>query len=241
MLEMRFVRENIELVKENLKKRNSDYNVDELLSFDVKRRELLQEVEVLKEERNDSSALIGKYKKEGTDTTELMDRMQKISGQIKDLDEQLSEIDKKQEYMLLTIPNMLHSSTPTGSGEEDNIEIKKWGEPKKFTFTPKSHDELGVDLGILDFERGSKLGGSRFTVYKGGAAKLERALINFMLDTHTSEHGYEEILNDNQIFDGGFSNLEKFKNLLSNQNFDNLTNEQLNVINNFRTFISGQV
>lgn len=123
-----------------------------------------------------------------------MDRMQKISGQIKDLDEQLSEIDKKQEYMLLTIPNMLHSSTPTGSGEEDNIEIKKWGEPKKFTFTPKSHDELGVDLGILDFERGSKLGGSRFTVYKGGAAKLERALINFMLDTHTSEHGYEEIL-----------------------------------------------
>ena len=194
MLEMRFVRENIELVKENLKKRNSDYNVDELLSFDVKRRELLQEVEVLKKERNDSSALIGKYKKEGTDTTELMDRMQKISGQIKDLDEQLSEIDKKQEYMLLTIPNMLHSSTPTGSGEEDNIEIKKWGEPKKFTFTPKSHDELGVDLGILDFERGSKLGGSRFTVYKGGAAKLERALINFMLDTHTSEHGYEEIL-----------------------------------------------
>ena len=100
MLEMRFVRENIELVKENLKKRNSDYNVDELLSFDVKRRELLQEVEVLKKERNDSSALIGKYKKEGTDTTELMDRMQKISGQIKDLDEQLSEIDKKQEYML---------------------------------------------------------------------------------------------------------------------------------------------
>ena len=194
MLEMRFVRENIELVKENLKKRNSDYNVDELLSFDVKRRELLQEVEVLKKERNDSSALIGKYKKEGTDTTELMDRMQKISGQIKDLDEQLSEIDKKQEYMLLTIPNMLHNSTPTGSGEEDNIEIKKWGEPKKFTFTPKSHDELGVDLGILDFERGSKLGGSRFTVYKGGAAKLERALINFMLDTHTSEHGYEEIL-----------------------------------------------
>jgi seryl-tRNA synthetase len=194
MLEMRFVRENIELVKENLKKRNSDYNVDELLSFDVKRRELLQEVEVLKKERNDSSALIGKYKKEGTDTTELMDRMQKISGQIKDFDEQLSEIDKKQEYMLLTIPNMLHNSTPTGSGEEDNIEIKKWGEPKKFTFTPKSHDELGVDLGILDFERGSKLGGSRFTVYKGGAAKLERALINFMLDTHTSEHGYEEIL-----------------------------------------------
>ena len=194
MLEMRFVRENIELVKENLKKRNSDYNVDELLSFDVKRRELLQEVEGLKKERNDSSALIGKYKKEGTDTTELMNRMQKISGQIKDFDEQLSEIDKKQEYMLLTIPNMLHNSTPTGSGEEDNIEIKKWGEPKKFTFTPKSHDELGVDLGILDFERGSKLGGSRFTVYKGGAAKLERALINFMLDTHTSEHGYEEIL-----------------------------------------------
>ena len=194
MLEMRFIRENIELVKENLKKRNSDYDLDGLLYLDTKRRELLQEVETLKKERNDSSSLIGKYKRDGIDTAELMSRMQIISGQIKDLDDKLVEINSKQEYMLLTIPNMLDDSTPVGNGEEDNIEIKKWGTPREFSFEPKSHDELGVDLGILDFERGSKLGGSRFTVYKGLAAKLERALINFMLDTHTAEHGYNEIL-----------------------------------------------
>ena len=194
MLEMRFIRENIELVKENLKKRNSDYDLDGLLYLDTKRRELLQEVETLKKERNDSSSLIGKYKIDGIDTAELMSRMQIISGQIKDLDDKLVEINSKQEYMLLTIPNMLDDSTPVGNGEEDNIEIKKWGTPREFSFEPKSHDELGVELGILDFERGSKLGGSRFTVYKGLAAKLERALINFMLDTHTAEHGYNEIL-----------------------------------------------
>ena len=194
MLEMRFIRENIELVKENLKKRNSDYDLDGLLYLDTKRRELLQEVETLKKERNDSSSLIGKYKRDGIDTAELMSRMQIISGQIKDLDDKLVEINSKQEYMLLTIPNMLDDSTPVGNGEEDNIEIKKWGTPREFSFEPKSHDELGVELGILDFERGSKLGGSRFTVYKGLAAKLERALINFMLDTHTAEHGYNEIL-----------------------------------------------
>lgn len=194
MLEMRFIRENIELVKENLKKRNSDYDLDGLLYLDTKRRELLQEVETLKKERNDSSSLIGKYKRDGIDTAELMSRMQIISGQIKNLDDKLVEINSKQEYMLLTIPNMLNDSTPVGNGEEDNIEIKKWGTPREFSFEPKSHDELGVELGILDFERGSKLGGSRFTVYKGLAAKLERALINFMLDTHTAEHGYNEIL-----------------------------------------------
>ena len=194
MLEMRFIRENIELVKENLKKRNSDYDLDGLLYLDTKRRELLQEVETLKKERNDSSSLIGKYKRDGIDTAELMSRMQIISGQIKNLDDKLVEINSKQEYMLLTIPNMLDDSTPVGNGEEDNIEIKKWGTPREFSFEPKSHDELGVELGILDFERGSKLGGSRFTVYKGLAAKLERALINFMLDTHTAEHGYNEIL-----------------------------------------------
>ncbi len=194
MLEMRFIRENIELVKENLKKRNSDYDLDGLLYLDTKRRELLQEVETLKKERNDSSSLIGKYKRDGIDTAELMSRMQIISGQIKDLDDKLVEINSKQEYMLLTIPNILDDSTPVGNGEEDNIEIKKWGTPREFSFEPKSHDELGVELGILDFERGSKLGGSRFTVYKGLAAKLERALINFMLDTHTAEHGYNEIL-----------------------------------------------
>ena len=194
MLEMRYIRENAEKVREYLKNRKSDFDLDGLLKLDEERRNILQKVELLKKERNESSTLIGKYKKEGKDTAELMDRMQRVSGEIKELDKELAEIDEKQVKFTYTIPNKLHDTTPVGESEDDNVEIRKWGEPRKFDFTPKSHDELGVNLGILDFERGSKLAGSRFTVYKKQAARLERALINFMLDTHTSEHGFEEIL-----------------------------------------------
>ena len=194
MLEMRYIRENAEKVREYLKNRKSDFDLDGLLKIDEERRNILQKVELLKKERNESSTLIGKYKKEGKDTAELMDRMQRVSGEIKELDKELAEIDEKQVKFTYTIPNKLHDTTPVGESEDDNVEIRKWGEPRKFDFTPKSHDELGVNLGILDFERGSKLAGSRFTVYKRQAARLERALINFMLDTHTSEHGFEEIL-----------------------------------------------
>lgn len=194
MLDIRFIRENTEAVRKYLKNRNSDFDLEGLLSLDIKRRELLQKVEMLKKERNESSSLIGKYKKEGKDATELLERMKSVSDEIKLLDQEVSTIDSKQAQYLLSIPNKLHESTPYGESEDDNVEIRKWGEPTKFDFEPKSHDELGVNLDILDFERGVKLGGSRFTVYKKGAAKLERALINFMLDTHTEEHGYEEIL-----------------------------------------------
>ena len=194
MLEMRYIRENVEKVREYLKNRKSDFDLDGLLKLDEERRNILQKVELLKKERNESSTLIGKYKKEGKDTAELMDRMQRVSGEIKELDKELAEIDEKQVKFTYTIPNKLHDTTPVGESEDDNVEIRKWGEPRKFDFTPKSHDELGVNLDILDFERGSKLAGSRFTVYKRQAARLERALINFMLDTHTSEHGFEEIL-----------------------------------------------
>ena len=194
MLEMRYIRENAEKVREYLKNRKSDFDLDGLLKLDEERRNILQKVELLKKERNESSTLIGKYKKGGKDTAELMDRMQRVSGEIKELDKELAEIDEKQVKFTYTIPNKLHDTTPVGESEDDNVEIRKWGEPRKFDFTPKSHDELGVNLDILDFERGSKLAGSRFTVYKRQAARLERALINFMLDTHTSEHGFEEIL-----------------------------------------------
>ncbi|RRD39469.1 serine--tRNA ligase [Leptotrichia sp. OH3620_COT-345] len=194
MLEMRYIRENAEKVREYLKNRNSDFDLDGLLKLDEERRNILQKVEMLKKERNESSALIGKYKKEGKDATELLERMQKVSNEVKKLDQALAEIDEKQIKLTFTIPNKLHDTTPMGENENDNIEIRKWREPRKFSFTPKSHDELGTELGILDFERGSKIGGSRFTVYKKQAARLERALINFMLDTHTSEHGYNEIL-----------------------------------------------
>ncbi|WP_455514793.1 serine--tRNA ligase [Pseudostreptobacillus sp.] len=194
MLDMRFIRENTDVVRKSLEARNSDYNLDELLSLDKERREILTEVEALKKERNEVSAIIGKNAREGKDSLELKEKMSKVSSKIKELDVKVAEIDEKQRLLLLTIPNVLHSSTPFGKDEDENVEVRKWGTPRKFDFEVKPHDELGVNLDILDFERGAKLAGSRFTIYKGLGARLERALINFMLDTHTSEHGFKEIL-----------------------------------------------
>lgn len=193
MLDMRFIRENTDVVRKSLEARNSDYNLDELLSLDKERREILTEVEALKKERNEVSAIIGKNAREGKDSLELKEKMSKVSSKIKELDVKVAEIDEKQRLLLLTIPNVLHSSTPFGKDEDENVEVRKWGIPRKFDFEVKPHDELGVNLDILDFERGAKLAGSRFTIYKGLGARLERALINFMLDTHTSEHGFKEI------------------------------------------------
>ena len=194
MLDIRFIRENTDVVRKSLEARNSDYNLDELLSLDKERREILTEVEALKKERNEVSAIIGKNAREGKDSLELKEKMSKVSSKIKELDVKVAEIDEKQRLLLLTIPNVLHSSTPFGKDEDENVEVRKWGIPRKFDFEVKPHDELGVNLDILDFERGAKLAGSRFTIYKGLGARLERALINFMLDTHTSEHGFKEIL-----------------------------------------------
>lgn len=194
MLDIRFIRENKDIIKESLDARNSDYPLDELLELDRTRRDILVEVEALKKKRNDASALIGKYKREGKDVNELLLEMQHVGETIKEHDEKLEKVEQRLNHLLFTIPNKLHESTPIGKDEDDNVEVRKWGEPKQFDFEVKSHDELGVNLDILDFERGAKLGGSRFTVYKGAAARLERALINFMLDTHTTEHGFTEIL-----------------------------------------------
>jgi len=194
MLDIRFIRENKDIIKESLDARNSDYPLDELLELDRTRRDILVEVEALKKKRNDASALIGKYKREGKDVNELLLEMQHVGETIKEHDEKLEKVEQRLNHLLFTIPNKLHESTPIGKDEDDNVEVRRWGEPKKFDFEIKSHDELGVNLDILDFERGAKLGGSRFTVYKGAAARLERALINFMLDTHTTEHGFTEIL-----------------------------------------------
>ncbi|WP_067140376.1 serine--tRNA ligase [Oceanivirga salmonicida] len=194
MLDIRYIRDNADEIRKSLDARKSDFDLDLLLNLDKKRREILVEVEQLKKERNESSTLIGKYKREGKDSSELLEKMQVVGEKIKSLDAELLEVEQKFNELIYTIPNKLHSSTPFGDSEDDNVEIRKWGEPKKFDFEVKTHDELGVDLDILDFERGSKLGGSRFTVYKKAAARLERALINFMLDTHTTEHGFTEIL-----------------------------------------------
>lgn len=194
MLDLKYIRENTEEVKKNLKARNSDFNLDEVIELDKKRREILSEVEVLKKKRNDESAKIGKLKREKKDASELLIEMQKIAEKIKKLDEMLVVVEEDLNHLIYRIPNKLHESVPIGADEDENVEVRRWGEPRKFDFPIKTHDELGVDLDILDFERGSKLAGSRFTVYKKAAARLERALINFMLDTHTTEHGFTEIM-----------------------------------------------
>ncbi|MBS9776307.1 MAG: serine--tRNA ligase [Fusobacterium sp.] len=194
MLELKFMRENVELLKEVLKNRNNDIDMDEFEKLDSQRREILTEVESLKRERNTVSAEIAKLKKEKKSADEIIAQMGKVSARIKDLDAELARVEEKLTAIQMTIPNVYHSSTPIGADEDANVEIRKWGEPKKFDFEPKPHWELGEELGILDFERGAKLSGARFVIYRGAAARLERALINFMLDTHITEHGYTEHL-----------------------------------------------
>lgn len=194
MLDLKFMRENQELLMEMLKNRNSNIDLSEFKSLDAERRDLIAEVESLKKHRNDVSAEIAELKKAKQNADELIKKMGEVSSKIKELDKKLAEVDEKISYIQMTIPNVYHSSTPIGPDEEHNVEIRRWGEPRKFNFEPKSHWEIGEKLGILDFERGAKLSGSRFVLYRGAAARLERALINFMLDVQTTEHGYTEHL-----------------------------------------------
>lgn len=194
MLELKFMRENIAMLKEMLKNRNNNTDMDEFEKLDSKRREVLSEVESLKRDRNNVSAEIASLKKEKKSADDLIEKMGGVSAKIKELDAELAEIDAKITNIQMTIPNVYHSSTPIGPDEDSNVEIKRWGEPRKFDFEPKPHWEIGENLGILDFERGAKLSGSRFVLYRGAAARLERALVSFMIDTHTTEHGYTEHL-----------------------------------------------
>jgi seryl-tRNA synthetase len=192
MLDLRYMRDNIEFLKEMLKNRNTTVDLDDFEQLDAERRDLLVEVEALKHKRNNVSQEVGKLKREKKDASHIISEMGEVSSKIKELDSKLSEIDEKLQYYQMTTPNVYHESTPVGKDEEDNILVRKWGEPTKFEYEAKNHWELGEDLNILDFERGAKLGGARFTLYRGLGARMERALINFMLDLHTGEHGYTE-------------------------------------------------
>ena len=192
MLDLKFMRENREQVEKWLKQRGSDLTLDEFAKLDEERRVILGEVEALKNKRNNESAEIARLKKAKEDASELIKAMGEVSAKIKELDEKLAQVDEKIKYIQMTIPNKLSETTPIGKDEDENVEIRRWGEPRKFDFEPKSHWEIGEKLGILDFERGAKLSGSRFVLYRGGAARVERALINFMLDLHTEKHGYTE-------------------------------------------------
>ncbi len=193
MLDVKLLRSDFEGVKAALAKRHKDYNLDVFAELDKTRRELLQQVEELKSKQNADSKEIPKLKKEGKDTTALMAEMKKLSDEIKELDAKVSEVDDKLNAFLLSIPNTPNELVPDGVDDTENLEMRKWGEPRKFDFEAKPHWDLGKDLGILDPETAGKITGSRFTVYKGLGARLERAIINFMLDTHVEKHGYTEV------------------------------------------------
>ncbi len=193
MLDIRRIRKNPEEVKKALEKRHGDYPIDKVLELDKKRRDILTKVEEMKAKQNSVSKDIPKLKKEGKDVSSLIAEMKNLSNEIKQLDDKVKEVDEELLNLLLYIPNIPHESVVEGESDEDNVEIRKWGEPRNFDFEPKAHWDLGTELDILDFERASKLTGARFSVFKDLGAKLERALINFMLDLHTTEHGYIEM------------------------------------------------
>ena len=214
MLDVKFVRENIELVRRMLKNRQSDLDLQPLLELDEERRRILVDVEEKKHRRNVASEEISKLKKEKKDALSLVEEMRELGQEIKVLDERLDEVEQKFRDFLLIIPNVPDSSVPVGRDEKDNKEILIWGEKPVFDFEPKPHWEIGEGLGILDFERGAKITGARFSLYWGAASALERALISFMLDVHTKRHAYTEVLPPfivNSASMRGTGQLPKFK------------------------------
>lgn len=195
MLDIKRIREDFDGVKKAVESRGKgDFGIDKVREYDVERRKLLAEVEQMKNQQSTSSRQIPVLKKEGKDTTELMAEMKQLSEKIKVLDGQVSEVETKLRDALLNIPNTPYKDVQEGADDSDNVELRKWGEPRTFDFDEKAHWDIGTDLDILDFERATKIAGTRFTVYKGLGARLERAVINFMLNLHTEEHGFTEIL-----------------------------------------------
>ncbi len=214
MLDIRFIRENIDLVRKKMEERGQDIDLDRFSDLDRGRRDILQEVEVLRSERNKVSKDIGKRKQNKEDAAGLIAKMSEVSARIKELDESLKETESNLQDLIMIIPNIPHESVVYGTGEEDNPVVRTWGEKPVFDFEPKPHWDIGEDLNILDFVRGAKIAGARFTLYRGMGARLERALINFMLDLHTTEHGYTEVLTPfmvNSQSMTGTGQLPKFK------------------------------
>ena len=193
MLDLKFVREHPEKVREAIALKNEPADLDRLLELDGKRRRLLQEAEELKRLRNRVSKEIGLSKGDRAAVERKKEEMRQVSGKIKELDEELRRFDGEMEQILLRLPNIPDPAVPSGEDEADNMEVRSWGEPPQFPFSPRPHWEIGEMLGIIDFPRAGKITGSRFALYCGDGARLERALINFMLDLHTGEHGYREI------------------------------------------------
>src|ERR1700757_3983420 len=196
MLDLNFVRENLPLVEEKLRQRGMDPSalLKDFREVDTQRRHAITEAETSKAQRNKASEEIAKLKKSGQDANAAMAHTKALRERISELERTASDLDARLREILAGIPNLPHASVPVGHSADDNVEVRRWGAPPKFDFAPKPHWDLGSDLGILDLERAVKLTGARFAVYWDLGAKLERALANFMLDLHTREHGYTEVL-----------------------------------------------
>lgn len=193
MLDIRLIRNETEKVKAALARRKEEVDIDAILALDASKRELLFEVEGLKSKQNEVSKKIPAMKKAGEDVAPVFAEMKELSDKIKEMDEKVREIDEEFTAKMLTVPNLPNSEVPDGMTDEDNVEIRKFMEPTEFAFEPKAHWDIGADLGIIDAPTAGKVTGTRFTFYKGLGARLERAVINFYLDTHTTESGYTEI------------------------------------------------
>ncbi|MFC2163544.1 serine--tRNA ligase [Acidobacteriota bacterium] len=213
MLDIKLVQEKPDYIIQKMSDRGLNIDLDEFLSLSQEKKKFLRQIEELRYELNKTSKLIGQMKKEGKDATDIVADMKKTSDEIKDLDDRFKELDAQSRAILLNIPNIPHESVPAGVSSEDNVEVRQFGEKPLFSFDIEPHWDIGKRLGILDFERAAKLAGSRFAVYFGAGAQLERALINFMLDIHTKENGYTEVLPpfiSNEACLTGTGNLPKF-------------------------------
>lgn len=193
MLDIKLFRDEPQKVKDALKRRKAEDRVDEVIALDQQRRDILYRAEQLKNKQNNVSKEIPKLKKEGKDVAPVFAEMKQLSEEIKELDAKIRECEQQIEKIMLTIPNIPNATVPDGDTDEDNVEIRRFMEPTTFDFEPKAHWDIGENLDILDFGRAAKITGARFTVYKDAGARLERAIINFFLNTHTEEHGYTEI------------------------------------------------
>ena len=193
MLDVEFIRQNPDVVRQAAADKGEKVDVDAFLALDAQRRELMTNVETLRSERNANSKKVAELKKSGGDAEEFITRTREISDEIKGIEQNLSGLDEQFNTFLLTFPNMPAEDVQVGRNEDDNVEIRRWGERVTFDFQPKDHCELAKNLDIIDFERATKIAGPFFSLYKGAGARLERALINFMLDLHTTEHGYREV------------------------------------------------
>lgn len=194
MLDLKWILENTDAVKQAFKARSADISLDDIISLNDQRKKLQKDFDNLRALQNQKSKEIAQLKKEKKDTQKILDEMQSVAEQVKKLGQEQTEVDAKLHTILLTLPNIPHASVPIGSSLEDNKVVRDWGVKRKFDFNPKEHDALGENLGLLDFTRAAKIAGSRFAVYRGALAKLERALTHLMLTMHTTENGYEEMI-----------------------------------------------